>query len=165
MARPEVRLLQWLRDAHAMEEQAVTLLTGEARRMDKHPQLKAQIDRHLAETERQVEKLEGCIERHNGGASAVKDAMAKMTAFGQTMSGLFVGDEVVKVGLALYTFEHLEIASYRILVIAAEEAGDLETKRVCEEILREELAMAQWLEENIETITRGYLQREMEGAR
>lgn len=164
MARPDVRLLQWLRDAHAMEEQALTLLSTEARRLENYPELKAQMQRHLAETERHVERLEGCIERHNGGSSAIKDAMAKMTALGQTMSGLFVGDEVVKVGLALYTFEHLEIGSYRILVSAAEECGDAETQRICEEILHEEMAMAQWLEDNLDPITRTYLKRETEEA-
>ena len=164
MTTPDVRLLQWLRDAHAMEEQAITMLSSEARRIENYPELKAQIERHLSETERQRDRLEACIERHNGGASAIKDTMAKMTAFGQAMSGLFVGDEVVKLGLVLSTFEHMEIASYRILIATAEEAGDQETKRVCEEILREEEAMAKWAEDNLEPLTRAFLAREMEGA-
>lgn len=65
------------------------------------------------------------------------------------MSGLFVGDEVVEGALASYTFEHMEIASYRILIATSQEAGDVETQRVCEEILREEEAMASWLETNL----------------
>lgn len=68
-----------------------------------------------------------------------------MLATAQGLSGFFVGDEVLKGALASYTFEHMEIASYRILSATAEEAGDIETQRVCEGILREEEAMAEWL--------------------
>ena len=76
------------------------------------------------------------------------------------MSGLFVSDEVVKGTLASYTFEHMEIASYRILIAAAEQAGDQETKRVCESILQQEIAMAEWLAENAGEITRRFLERD-----
>jgi ferritin-like metal-binding protein YciE len=54
----------------------------------------------------------------------------------------------------------MEIASYRILVAAADELGDEETSRVCRKILAEEEAMADWILENIEPLTREYLSRE-----
>lgn len=161
MTKPKTRLLHWLRDAHAMEEQAVTMLNAEIRRLSDHPEIKAQLERHLAQSEHQRERLEACIERHNGGASAVKDTMAKLTGLGQAMSGLVVGDEVVKACLALYTFEHLEIGSYRILVRTAEAMGDEETKQVCLDILREEEAMAAWLEERLGSVTADYLAGEL----
>lgn len=160
MATADERLLQWLRDAHAMEEQAETMLSSQARRIENYPQLKAKLEQHLEETRRQAQRLEQCIERLNGGTSTIKDAAGKMVALGQGLSGLFVGDEVVKGSMASYTFEHMEIASYRILIATAEEAGDMETKRVCEEILREEEAMASWLEENLPSVTRQYLERD-----
>ena len=78
------------------------------------------------------------------------------------MSGLFVGDEVVKGSLASYTFEHMEIGSYRILIATAEEAGEAETARVCEEILREEQAMADWLEDNMPMVTHAFLSRDQQ---
>ncbi len=160
MARHEDRMIQWLRDAHAMEEQAMTLLNAQIGRIENYPELKQRLEQHLSETEGHVEKLEQCIERHNGGASAVKDTIAKMTAFAQGASGLFVGDEVAKGTLANYTFEHMEIASYRMLMAAADEVGDQETRRVAQDILREEEAMAKWLEDHLDEITRAYLERE-----
>ena len=42
----------------------------------------------------------------------------------------------------------------------AEQVGDQETKRVCEQILREEEAMYDWLNQNLAMLTRRYLQRE-----
>jgi ferritin-like metal-binding protein YciE len=131
-------------------------------RLENYPGLKDQIDKHLRETRDQAAMLERCLER-TGGTSTVKDVGAKMVAFGQGLSGLFVDDEVVKGSLASYTFEQMEIASYRILIAAAEHLGDQETKRVCETILKQELAMAQWLDEHAAEITRKFLERDQQG--
>lgn len=155
-------LAQWLRDAHAMEEQAKTMLQSQASRIEHYPELKARIEQHLHETEAQEQKLRGCLDRL-GGASAMKDAGAKMTAMMQGLGGVFAGDEVVKGAMASYAFEHFEISAYRSLIGAAEVAGDTETKRVAEEILREEEAMASWLYEHLPSVTRQYLEREQGG--
>ncbi len=111
-------------------------------------------------TRKQGERLRGCIERRKGAPSAIKGTMARMLGVAQGLSGLFVGDEVVKGMLATYTFEHMEIASYRILVAAAGKVGDTETKKVLEEILREEEEMAKWLEKHFDPITLQFLGRE-----
>ncbi|MFQ6186242.1 ferritin-like domain-containing protein [Sinorhizobium meliloti] len=162
MSDQREHLHAWLRDAHAMEEQAITMLTSQSARLENYPELKAQIDKHLLETRDQAAMLERCLER-TGGTSTFKDVGAKMVAFGQGLSGLFVDDEVVKGSLASYTFEQMEIASYKILIAAAEHAGDQETKRVCETILKQELAMAQWLDEHAAEITRKFLERDQQG--
>jgi ferritin-like metal-binding protein YciE len=83
----------------------------------------------------------------------------KMVAFGQGMSGMFVSDEIVKGAMASYTFEHMEASAYRVLIAAAEAAGDTQTKAVCESILQEELAMASDLERHLPDLTRRYLNR------
>ena len=152
--------MSWLRDAHAMEQQAEQVLSALARRIESYPELKAQIERHLELTRRQEERVRGCIERRKGTPSTIKITMAKMLGVAQGLSGLFVGDEVVKGMLATYTFEHMEIASYKILIAAAEKLGDDDTKRVLEEIVREEEEMAKWLEDHFKPITVQYLRRE-----
>ena len=160
MATAEERLMEWLRDAHAAEEQAKTMLSGTASRLENYPELRARIEQHIRETERQAELVRGCIERRGGSTSTIKDYGAKMIALGQAMSGLFVGDEVMKASIASYAFEAMEISSYRILIETADHVGDQETKRVCEQILREEEAMAEWLKQNLPMLTRRYLQLE-----
>jgi ferritin-like metal-binding protein YciE len=160
MASAEERLLEWLRDAHAAEEQAETMLKGTASRIQNYPELKARIEQHLEETRRQAELVRRCIERRGGTTSTIKDAGAKMMGLGQALSGMFVGDEVMKASIASYAFEAMEIASYRILISTAQEVGDLETARVCEQILKEEQAMANWIEQNLPQLTKSYLQRE-----
>ena len=141
MASAKERLLQWLRDAHAMEEQAEDMLSSQAKRLENYPELRSRIEQHLQETRRHAEEVRGCIERHGSSKSVIKDMTGTVVAVGQGLSGLFVGDEVVKGSLADYTFEHMEIASYKTLIAAAEECGDSETKQVCQNILREEEAI------------------------
>ena len=160
MTNTNETFMSWLRDAHAMEEQAEQVLSSLARRIENYPDLKAQIERHLEVTRSQAERIRRCIERRKGAPSAIKSTVAKMLGVAQGLSGLFVGDEVVKGLLATYTFEHMEIASYKILIAAAEKLGDVETKRVLEEIVREEEEMAKWLEARLSPITLQYLGRE-----
>lgn len=153
-------LLDWLRDAHAMEEQAEKMLTKTAERLENYPELRNRIEQHIEETRQQARLIHQCITRLGGDTSIVKDTAAKMMAMAQGMSGLFVSDEVVKASLASYTFEHMEIASYRALIVAAEACGDLETKRVCEQILPQEEAMANWLAERLPATVREFLVRD-----
>lgn len=160
MASADERLMEWLRDAHAMEEQAETMLSAQAKRIDNYPEVKAQIERHLAETREQARMLRACIERRGGDTSTMKDLAAKFVAMGQGLSGAFVGDEIVKGSMASYTFEHMEIASYTVLIAAAEEVGDSATASVCRTILQQEQAMADWLAREMPALVRKYLARE-----
>jgi ferritin-like metal-binding protein YciE len=159
-AKAEEDLMAWLRNAHAMEEQAVTMLEALAGRTGDYPEVKTRIQRHLGETQRQAEALEECIKRRGGDTSTLKDMAGKIIAFGQGMSGMFVDDEIVKGAMASYTFEHMEIAAYRVLIAAAEAVGDAQTKSTCEQILKEELSMASDLEASLPDLTRKYLSRQ-----
>lgn len=159
MASAEENLMDWLRDAHAMEEQAEKMLSTTASRIENYPDVKAKLESHLQETREQARLVKACIERRGGSSSALKTMAAKATGLAQGLSGLFVSDEIVKAGLAIYTFEHMEIASYRILIAAAEQVGDTETKQVCEKILAQEEAMAAWLAQQLPAVTRQFLQR------
>ncbi|AVA24323.1 DUF892 family protein [Rhizobium sp. NXC24] len=160
---PRDNLVAWLRDAHAMEEQAITMLNSQLKRLEHYPALKARIGQHIDETKRQEQVLQACLDRVGGGSSSLKDAAGKLTAMAQGMSGVFASDEVVKGSLASYTFEHMEIASYRILIAAAEAVGDAQTKAACERILAEEIAMADWLSDHMDDITRQFLSRDEAG--
>ena len=72
MTNTNETFMSWLRDAHAMEEQAEQVLSSLARRIENYPDLKAQIERHLEVTRSQAERIRGCIERRKGAPSAIK---------------------------------------------------------------------------------------------
>jgi ferritin-like metal-binding protein YciE len=157
-------LTQWLRDAHAMEEQAETMLQSQIDRLESYPELRDRLSLHLDETRKQGQRLEQCLEKIGEGTSTLKDAGDKLVATAQGLSGIFAGDEVMKGTLAGYTFEHMEIASYKMLIAAAEEAGESDIQRICKENLREEEAMAAWLESNLRVVTARFLRRDELGS-
>jgi ferritin-like metal-binding protein YciE len=157
---PQRHLLSWLEDAHALEEQAETMLDNLAPRVARYPDLQARIEQHVRETRRQGEQVRDCLARLGTAPSPLKDLGTRFMGLTQSVGAMLADDEVMKGVLASYAFEHLEIASYRMLIQAARHAGDDETRRVCEAILEEEVAMAKWLEDHLEAITETFLTRE-----
>lgn len=155
--------LGWLRDAHAMEQQALTMMGGMIGRLDKYPMLRQRIEQHVRETERQAAALQTLLDERDTGTSMVKDAIGKVAATGQSLSGLFASDEVVKGSTASYTFEHMEIAAYRVLIAAALVIEDDAAVSVFEKNLAEEQAMADWLLDHLEQTTRIFLARDEAG--
>jgi ferritin-like metal-binding protein YciE len=164
MAVSRDNLTAWLRDAHAMENQAIEILEKQANRLEHYPELCAKVRTHLEETHSQAERVERCLHQLGTDTSTLKTAAGKMIRTAQQLSGLFASDEVLKSGIADYAFEHYEIASYKMLVAAAAEAGEHEVERSLEETLREEEAMAAWLSQHLREVTRQYLHREAAGA-
>lgn len=156
-------LVDWLRDAHAMEKQAEKMLKSQAQRIESYPHLQRRIEEHIEETQHQAEKLEHCLSLLGADVSAFKDLGAQLTAFGQAVGGMMAEDEVVKGGIACYSFENFEIANYKALIRAAEVLSQPEVAQICTEILQEEQAMADWLSQNLDDITQQYLERDDTG--
>jgi ferritin-like metal-binding protein YciE len=142
MATPQENLLDWLRDAHAMEQQAENMLKAQSKRLEHYPELKARIDQHIEETLGQQKLIDKCLSRLGGSSSTIKDMTGRLMAFGQAVGGSLMSDEVVKGAMAGYVFENVEIACYTVLIAAAKAAGDIETQAACEQILPQEIAMA-----------------------
>ncbi|MBE9603591.1 ferritin-like domain-containing protein [Acetobacteraceae bacterium H6797] len=153
-------LLDWLRDAHAMEEQAEKMLEAQASRLENYPMLRRRVQEHLEETRGQARQLRGCIERLGSSPSAMKDMGGKVMAMMQGLGGSMAADEVVKGSMASYAFEHFEVSAYLALIAAAEACGDITTKQVCEQILAQERAMADWLAEHLPETVQEFLRRD-----
>ncbi|MFW0765956.1 ferritin-like domain-containing protein [Trabulsiella odontotermitis] len=154
----------WLRDAHAMEKQAESMLNSMASRIDNYPDLRARIEQHINETQHQISVLEEILERNSISNSVVKDSMSKMAALGQSIGGMFTPDEIVKGSISGYVFEQFEIACYTSLLAAAKKAGDNASIPAIEGILKEECEMADWLIRHIPETTEQFLLRsDMDG--
>ncbi|WP_333793540.1 ferritin-like domain-containing protein [Hyphomicrobium sp.] len=156
-------LAAWLRDAHAMEGQAETLLSAQIERLQNYPEALPRLRSHLEETKAQRQALERCLEKLGENTSTLKDGTMKMAANLQGWMHALSGDEVLKNTLASAAFEQFEAASYRMLVCAAKIAGEPEIARTCEHIMEQEVSMADWVWSELEPLTEKYLQREMAG--
>lgn len=53
MTDPKEHLTHWLRDAYAMESQAVSLLETQISRLETYPAARAKVQEHLQQTHRQ----------------------------------------------------------------------------------------------------------------
>jgi ferritin-like metal-binding protein YciE len=161
---PRDNLIVWLRDAYAMEGQAIELLERQIERLDHYPEVRAKLQEHLTETRGQQAALEQAFNLLETDPSALKTSVMKVAANLQGMLHAFASDEVMKHALGSYAFEQFEAACYQALVTAAENAGEHEVASTCSTILREEQVMAAWLWDNLSTLTQQYLERAATGA-
>ena len=135
-------LITGLRNAYALEGQAISTLENVHSRLENYPQLKAGVAQHLQETKQQQQMVERCLADLGEEPSALKEMALKLTGNLQSMMHATAGDEVLKNLFALYAFEHLEIASYRSLIVMAEACGETQIVTACRTILGQEEATA-----------------------
>lgn len=147
----------WLRDAHAMEEQAESLFAGQAERLKKYPELSAKLNDELTFIKANQILLLDKIQTLGGSTSIVKDTVGKLMAGAQNISGIMVSDEPVKGILALHTFTQMAIGSYKVLVAACDAAGEAEVKETCATMLGSVERRAVWLNQELDAVTRAFL--------
>ena len=152
-------LIVGLRNAYALEGQAIELTERQSERLEHYPELRARIRQHLEETRQQRAMVEQCLQRLGTSPSSLKDMALSLAANLQAMAHSMAGDEVLKNSFGSYAFEHFEIASYKSLIVMAETAGEPEIARTCQQILRQEEAMAGWIGDHLEETTHRFVAR------
>lgn len=146
-----------LRNAHALEKEALQIMNRQIERMTDYPELVAQLRQHVTETDRQIERLESLLGRYDESHSSLKDTVLAMAGNLAAMAHAPAEDEILKNTFADLAFEAYEIAAYKSLIALAKAAGDSEAQRVLGESLREEEAMAAWLDQRVDQVTLQYL--------
>lgn len=159
MADTRQTVVSWLRDAHAMEEAAVDNLQKHIETFKAFPRVEQKLREDLERSRRQSQELEQFLERMGADRSALKDMGMKFAAAMQPYLGSLSEDDVVKHLLAAHAYKNFEVASYRSLATAAEQIGDAQIKEMCERSLREKKELADWIEEELPTVTREHLSR------
>lgn len=147
-------IVAWLNDAYALENAIVEALEKQVDVASDHPTVSAGIQRHLEDTKQHAETVRTCLAQLDETPSGVKTMLASV---GGKVQGLTMGaarDDLVKFALNDYSTEHMEIASYKALIVAAKELGHTGIADACRQILQEEEQMAAWLDEQLSTIVR-----------
>jgi ferritin-like metal-binding protein YciE len=164
MTTARENLTSWLRDAYAMEGQAIELLEAQINRLESYPEALPRLREHLNETREQQMQVEQCLHRLGTDPSTLKDTAMKFAANVQGMMHAMAGDEVLKHGLGSYAFENFEAGCYESLMVAAETAGEPDIARTCQRIMEQELDMAAWVWDQLPHLTQKYLERVATGA-
>jgi ferritin-like metal-binding protein YciE len=64
---------QGLRNAHALETQALEIMQRQVERLENYPELTAGLERHIKQTEEQQRRLDQILQAHGTSYSAVKE--------------------------------------------------------------------------------------------
>lgn len=142
-------VIAWLNDAHAMENALVQVLEHRVKDAEDYPVVQAMDQQHLEETRRHAELTKSCIERLGGNVSTVKSVLGTLFGAMQAPTTGLARDEIVKNALVDFAAENFEVASYRALIAGASEIGDAETASICEQIMREDQAMADRIQQSL----------------
>ena len=156
-------LVTGLKNAYALEAHAADVTQNQASRLGDYPELQRRVRQHHEETLRQRDRLDECLSQLGESPSTLKDAVLRLVGNMQTMFHATADDEVLKGTFASVSLEHYEIASYKSLIAMAEDCNERSVAEVCRQNLREEEAMAEFLDGNIEQVTRSYLTKASSG--
>jgi len=152
-----------LRNAHAMENQALSIMKPQLSRIENYPEVTAKLEQHIHETEGQIARIEEILTGLNEDHSTLKDMALSLSGAMAAMGHTMAGDEILKNSFANFAFENFEIAAYKSLLTVAETGGHNAGALALQANLAEEVAMAKWLDENIVTLTTKFLSRREAG--
>jgi ferritin-like metal-binding protein YciE len=145
-----------LRNQHAVENQAIELLERQVERLENYPEMASRMRDHINESKEQASRLEELLAALDTSHSAVKDTMMSIVGNLAALMHAPAPDEVIKNTFANYAFEHYEIAAYKSLLTLAELTGDEPAAAILHQSLREEEAMAHWIDTHIVDTTRTF---------
>jgi ferritin-like metal-binding protein YciE len=131
------QLIKYLTDVHSTEQNAISTLRTGADSVD-DPELAAVFRQHLTETEEHARLVKQRLEALGAAPSTIKDVAQRGMAAVTGAVANAAPDTAGKMAIQAYAFEHLEIASYRMLRQVAERADDQETMQIADQILVQE---------------------------
>jgi ferritin-like metal-binding protein YciE len=146
-----------LKNAHAMENQALSIMKPQLSRIENYPDVADRLEQHIRETEGQIHRIEEILGSLNENASTLKDMALSFTGAMAALGHTVAGDEILKNSFANFAFENFEIAAYKSLIIIAEAGGFNAGAHGLQANLSEEKAMAEWLGANLAAVTTTFL--------
>ena len=154
-----------LQNAHAVENQALSLIDRQLDRLLRYPEIAERLRTHRLETENQIRRLDDVLGSLGERASGLKDMALSFMGNLAAMGNVMAVDEVLKNQFVNAAFENFEVASYTSLVALAEAAELPTAAELLGETLEEEIAMAAWVQESLGPLTLKYVGLRAEGGR
>jgi ferritin-like metal-binding protein YciE len=158
------QLRKYLEDAHAIEAQAIQLLS-KGPDLAGTSELASAYEEHLAQSKEHEQLVEDRLTSYGARPSRLKDAALRLGALNW---GMFFGaqpDTPAKLAAFSYAFEHLEIGAYELLRRVADRAGDAQTQAMADTILGEERAAAEKIHRAFDSALDASLEAQGVGAR
>lgn len=150
-------MLDWLRDAHAMERASIDNLKRQVDHLENYPDIRSRFQQQLELTQRQENRIDEALAHMGADKSSIKDAITRIAGQVQAMMAGTSADEVVKQATTTLAYEEWEIANFRALAAAAQHENEPNMAMMFEEMAEEKEEMADWLADAIPDIARRYL--------
>ena len=147
MTSIEDKLVEYIDDAYAMEQNVLRMLDGMISTTD-DPEILDALEHHKMQTQGHADRMKARLEAHDAQPSTVRQMTGIMQALAKMPLDMVRGEKAGRNARDGFATEHMEIASYELLRRIAEKAGDEETARIAGEIIAEEKDMANTIAEN-----------------
>ncbi|HEY7811147.1 MAG TPA: ferritin-like domain-containing protein [Allosphingosinicella sp.] len=147
-----------LQNVHAVEQQALALMDRQLDRLAHYPEIAERLRAHRLETEDQIRRIDDILQSLGERSSGLKDMALSFMGNIAALSHLPAADEVLKNHLVNAAFENYEIASYTSLIALGEAGGFPTATALLAETLKEEVAMAAWVQDSLPDLTRKYVE-------
>lgn len=148
---------EWLKDAYALELQAVNMYRSTAKRLDYHSEIQIQFEEFAVAAERYAKQLEHTFKALGTNLSFLKNISARIAGSAQGLSANFVDDEAVKSLLAAYSLTHTALASYGVLARAATLLNEPDLRGAFDQVLIERGEHAEYVYHELLKQTDKYL--------
>jgi ferritin-like metal-binding protein YciE len=135
-------LVKYLRDAHALEAQAIQLLEA-GPKIAEAPGLAAFFSEHLEQSREHQRLVDERLAAHDAGPSRFQATAMRGSALNLGTFFKAQPDTPPKLAGFAYAFEALETGAYELLTRVAQRAGDKETAALAQRIAGEERAAAE----------------------
>jgi ferritin-like metal-binding protein YciE len=135
------QLNKYIADAHSIEQQALQQLRT-APDIAGDPGLAQAFREHFAETEEQERLMRERLAARGGAPSKIKEIVMRAGGEAFVLFARSQPDTPGKLTAHAFSYEHLELAGYDLLIRVAERAGDAETAAIARRIRDEEQRMA-----------------------
>jgi|SRR5215211_224295 len=146
-AKLQEKLVEYVQDAHAMEQNVSTMLTSMIATTD-DPEIKEMLRHHKRQTEEHERRLRERMEALGAGTSTIKEVGGIGAALMKGVGDMARTDKPGKNARDGFVTEHMEIASYELLERLAKRAGDEQTAEVARKNRADEQAMAKKIDSN-----------------
>lgn len=151
------KLLDWLRDAQATEEEAHSLLKQVGGDISGNMAFSTGLEREGERAGRRAKTLSTLLEQLGGERSLLKTVTGLLHAQAQSIRAQLTRDEPAKALIAATSLASALVASYRLLLVAAKTAGEEEVGRTCQQLLAELHEFSNWLDEQAAKVAERYL--------
>ncbi|HEY8601323.1 MAG TPA: DUF892 family protein [Thermomicrobiales bacterium] len=132
------------------------------RQIASNPQLQQLLDRHIEQTQQQIQQLQQAAGMLGGQQQATCQAARGLVADGQMIVEQCALPEMrdCAIGASWLKAEHFEMACYRGMMMAAQALGQQELQQTIQQILQQEEQTAQQIEQAMPQILQQSLQAE-----